>query len=165
MIKPILKWPDKKLHERSVEVFPSDFEKKGIKEIVQDMWDTLYDSTGVGLAAIQIGIPFRICVINIGKKEYVLINPIITATSDIALLNEGCLSIPTLLEQMSRYTNLSVAYFDENGESKVTAFSGMAAQAVQHEIDHMDGVLLTDKLGPAARARLASKLAKAKEEP
>lgn len=115
---------------------------------------------GVGISAIQVGEPVRIMVMN-AKKPYVMINPIISEfMAPKALMNEGCLSIPGYVEQMPRYAGIRVAYFDGDGMGQVVDLSGLDAQCVQHEVDHMNGIMMPDALGPAARARLALRMQK-----
>jgi len=164
MILPIVKWPDRLLHCKSVEVFPSDFKHALIKELVENMWETMYDAGGIGLSAIQVGQPLRLMVMDV-YKPYVMINPVLTELLEPkAKMNEGCLSIPGYVDQMDRYAGVKVTYFDLNGDGQVSDLKLLEAQVVQHEVDHMNGIVMPDVLGPAARTRLASKMAKLKDK-
>lgn len=151
MIRPILIWPDPVLHEVSKPVVsPTSSE---VKAVVADLLDTLYACGGVGLAAIQIGVPLRIFVMDIDFAmvgDRVFMNPEYRGQGDRDLVNEGCLSMPGIVEQVQRYRTVTVQAFDESG-----AFSkelhGLEAQCAQHEIEHLDGVLMADKFSPEAQ--------------
>lgn len=150
--KPIVLWPDPRLMAKSVEV--PQLAISGLKGLIQDMWDTLYNVKGIGLAAIQIGNAVRVLVMD-AKKPYVLINPVITSFDGIKeKKNESCLSLPGVVEEIERYDGVQVTYLDENGEPHAAVFTGLEAQCIQHEIDHLDGITMPDKVGAFERERI-----------
>lgn len=167
MIKPILIWPNPGLKVKSFEVEPEEFGTDGFTQLITDMWDTLFDSGGVGLSAIQIGVPKRVFVMDIGKRSLVFCNPIIIKTEgEQAYMNEGCLSLPGIIETILRWPAVTVQALDDKGQLFQTSFKGLEGQCIQHENDHLDGILMPDKLEPIARERLRKKMAKlAKEKP
>lgn len=178
MIRKILTYPNPYLKLRSVSVdFTSPLEYKdergrnvsvGLEELIQDMWDTLYDSQGIGLSAIQIGVPYRVVVVDINCQE-LFINPqIIITNKESNLYNEACLSLPGLVEQVERYDSVLIKYQDIKGDSITldTADSSgtkidrrLRAQCIQHELDHFEGILITDHLS-AERLKIAKKTLK-----
>lgn len=158
MIREIVIWPDPRLAQKSV-VVPDD-ECGDLADFVKDMFDTLYDSGGVGLAAIQLGVPLRVFVMDV-REPYVFINPkIVGSLLPREMKNEGCLSLPGIIEQVERWEGVDVEYQDQTGAKFVKRFQGLEAQCCQHEIDHLDGITLPDKLGPVRRDRVTKKMAK-----
>lgn len=117
-----------------------------IKEVVNDMIETMYEADGVGLAAPQIGILRRIIVMDVGKGPIVLINPVILKTAGSQIGLEGCLSLPGVNEEVERPNYVQVKYFDLKGRAKVIEGEELLARAICHEIDHLEGVLFTDKV-------------------
>lgn len=163
MIRRVLTWPKDQatLHSKSEPVAGDEFEADDLRVLIQDMWDTLYDAGGVGLAAIQIGVRSRVVVMDSGKygKRWVLINPIVLGHKGrLTQTNEGCLSIPGIVELMFRHPTVVVQAYDETGNVFEHEFQGLEAQCVQHEIDHCDGVLMTDAFPENHRAKLAKRL-------
>jgi peptide deformylase len=161
VIRSILKWPQdgRRLHEKSVPVPGDEFED--IKELVQDMFETMYDAGGIGLAGIQIGVALRIFVMD-NHEQRVFVNPVITAFfGKKELKNEGCLSLPGIVEMVERHEEVDVEYQDHvTAAKKKIRLKGIEAQCAQHEIDHLDGITIPDKMSPLDRTRLASKLSK-----
>jgi peptide deformylase len=162
VIRDILTWPGdgRLLHQESVAV---DFVNNSLSvdELVRDLFDTLYDADGLGLAAIQIGVPARVFVMDVDAHDYVFINPHpITTIGFRAPTNESCLSMPGVVEVIERYPQTTIKSLDRNGQETVYTFSGLAAQVVQHEYEHLQGIVLADKLSPLDRTRLAKKMAK-----
>jgi peptide deformylase len=157
-VKPILVYPDQRLYTKSVAVPP--LAVSGLRDLIKDMWDTCYAAYGLGLAAIQIGVAMRVAVMDVyqpgqASKQYVFINPAILAFHGAKeLKNEGCLSVPGVLEQVERHDAVQLSYLDENGLPQVGIFTGLEAQCVQHEVEHLDGVLLPDKLSYGDRERI-----------
>lgn len=157
-VKPILIYPDPRLHAKSVAVPP--LAVLGLKDLVKDLWDTCYAVNGLGLAAIQIGVAMRVCVMDVyqpGKpaRPYVFFNPVITAfQGEKKETNEGCLSVPGVLEMVERYAAVQLSYLDENGLPQAGLFTGLEAQCIQHEVEHLDGVVLPDKLSYGDRERI-----------
>ena len=122
----------------------TDLKDENFKQLVQDLKDTLHeDSTGVGLSAIQIGVPLRVCIINYGK-EIVMINPVITwrrsGPSGIKKFREGCLSDPGKYVEVERAQKVICQYTDENGEKKEISEGGWMSAIIQHELDHFEGI-------------------------
>ena len=128
---------------KEVEVFDEH-----IKQIVEDMFETMYKYNGVGLAAPQIGILKRILVIDTGEKDEKLemINPKITKLEKEVILSEGCLSFPNVFGNVRRYNYTEAEYMTKDGEKKTIKAEGLFAQAIQHEIDHLNGVLFIDQV-------------------
>ena len=128
---------------KEVEVFDEH-----IKQIVEDMFETMYKYNGVGLAAPQIGILKRILVIDTGEKDEKLemINPKITKLEKEVILSEGCLSFPNVFGNVRRYNYTEAEYMTKDGEKKTIKAEGLLAQAIQHEIDHLNGVLFIDQV-------------------
>lgn len=166
---PIVAYGDPVLRKKAEEI---DEDYPQLKELISNMFDTMYGAHGVGLAAPQIGLPIRLFVIDAtpfaddegaeeGLKDFkkVFINPIIVEESGEKWnFSEGCLSIPDISEEVSRYPNVKINYLDENFEEYEVDLTGLAARVVQHEYDHIEGKLFTDKLGPLKKAMIKSKL-------
>ncbi len=140
-----------------------------LKELISDMFETMYHSDGIGLAAPQIGVSIRLFVIDASplEEDYpdmknfkrVFINAHITErTGESVLYNEGCLSLPGLREDVNRESTVVMRYLNENFEEKVERFEGLAARIIQHEYDHLDGILFPDRLSPLRRQILKGKL-------
>ena len=166
MIYPITVYGDPLLRKKTQPV-AENFE--GLKELVENMFETMYESDGVGLAAPQIGKPLRIFVVDAspaadeepGLKDFkkVFINPeIIERTGDSWIMNEGCLSLPDIREDVSRPEQVKIKFLDENRIEHIEEYTGFAARVVQHEYDHLDGILLIDYLSPLRKRLLKSKL-------
>lgn len=117
-----------------------------IKEIVSDMIETMYEADGVGLAAPQIGVLRRIIVMDVGKGPLVLINPVIMKTDGSQIGLEGCLSLPGVNEEVERPNYVKVKYLNIQGKEQVIEGEELLARAICHEIDHLEGVLFTDKV-------------------
>jgi peptide deformylase len=168
-IHEIIKIPDKRLRAVSEPVKKVD---AGIRKLVDDMFETMYEAPGIGLAAIQIGVPKRVVTMDLSKKEdeqqpRVFINPELVWTSDNkATREEGCLSIPDYYEEVERPATVKVKYLDLDGKSQEIEASGLLATCLQHEIDHTNGVLFIDYLSKLKRDRITKKFIKAakKEE-
>jgi len=166
MIYPVVVYGDPVLREVT-EPIGEDFE--GLKELIDNMFETMYHSDGVGLAAPQIGKALRIFVVDASanadeepelkdfKKAF--INPeLLERFGNPCMINEGCLSLPDIHEDISRPSSVRIRYQDENLEEHVEEYSGFAARVIQHEYDHLEGILLIDHLLPLKRRLLKSKL-------
>lgn len=166
-IRPILVIPDPVLRKVSE---PVESVTKDIRALAQDMLDTMYDAPGVGLAAIQIGVPKRIIVIDVAKKDEprnpeIYINPVIVARShELADYEEGCLSIPEYYENVTRPARVTVKYRNGDGQEKTVEADGLLATCLQHEIDHLDGKLFIDYLSKLKRDRVSKKFQKLAKE-
>ena len=163
-IRPILTLPDARLRAVADPIVEIDEE---IRTLAKDMLETMYDAPGIGLAATQLGIMKRIVVMDLageGEKPnpLVMINPEITDVGEqIQVTEEGCLSIPELYYEVERPNNVTVRYTDLEGKDVTTAAEGKFAVCVQHEIDHLDGVLYIDYLSRLKRDRVVKKFEKA----
>ncbi|HEX4041234.1 MAG TPA: peptide deformylase [Xanthobacteraceae bacterium] len=163
-VREIIKLPDKRLRLVSEPVKHVD---TAIKKLIEDMFETMYDAPGIGLAAIQIGVDKRVITMDLSKKEddhepLVFINPEIVWTSeDTAKYEEGCLSIPEYYEEVERPAQVKVKYLDRHGKLQEVAAKGLFATCLQHEIDHINGVLFIDHLSKLKRDRVIKKFAKA----
>lgn len=135
-------FPDERLRQISIEV---DIADPYLPITINNMFAIMYKHAGVGLSAIQIGIPLRLIVADVGAGKEVYINPKIERIGGTKkLMTEGCLSFPGIYEQVSRSTKITVSYTDLDGNKKTVNASGLRAHMLQHEIEHLDGILLTD---------------------
>ena len=143
--------------------------KEEIDTLVGDLWETLAKSEGCGLAAPQIGVSLRACVVDgdvmadvypyLKDFKRTFINPVVVEESDEQCeYNEGCLSVPGIYADVRRPSTITVEYYDENLEKKTETFDKFAARMIQHEFSHLDGVLFTDLVAPIRRKMLAKKL-------
>jgi peptide deformylase len=125
-----------------------------LRSLVRSMFDLMYQADGIGLAANQVDLPYRLFVLNITgdstqtDQEQVFINPVITARKGTAEAEEGCLSLPGIYADVKRPEKISVSGYDLSGRELQLELDGLAARAVQHEIDHLDGILFIDRLSP-----------------
>jgi len=163
---PITVYGDNILRKRAEDIEKSS---ENLKEIIENMWETMYYADGVGLAAPQTGLPIRLFVIdgNAGADEEpelsefkkVFINPeIIELSGDKWIMNEGCLSLPEIREDVSRPDTVRIKYLDENFEEHDEVYSGFISRVIQHEYDHLEGKLFIDYLSPLKKRLLKSKL-------
>lgn len=154
---PIIIYGNKILRENCIEV-REDYPE--LHQLITNMFDTIVDK-GVGLAAPQIGKNLRLFIITVGETKEVFINPkIIHESERQTIMNEGCLSIPGIYEDIIRPANVEVEYFNEKFELNKKMFFGMEARVIQHEYDHIDGKLFIDRLKPFKRELLKNKLKK-----
>jgi peptide deformylase len=163
-LRDILILPDKRLRLVSEPVKTVDRE---VKALVDDMFETMYEAPGIGLAAIQVGVPRRVVTMDLAKKEEpperrVFINPELLWRSDeTATYEEGCLSIPEFYEDVTRPAEVRVKYLDFDGKEQELAATGLLATCLQHEIDHLNGILFIDRISKLKRDRVVKKFAKA----
>jgi len=162
-LRDILILPDKRLRQVSEPVRKID---AGIRALVDDMFETMYDAPGIGLAAIQIGAPKRVVTMDLAKKEdpkspQVFVNPeIVWASEEKATYEEGCLSIPEYYGDVERPAQVKVKFLDLDGEPREIEADGLLATCLQHEIDHLNGVLFIDHLSKLKRDRVLKKFSK-----
>ena len=166
MTREILKYPDPRLREVAKPVTAVTPE---IQSLVDDMAETMYASQGCGLAATQIGENYRIFVVDCATEDEasdfrVFINPEIVATEGELMWNEGCLSFPGVSEEIKRAERVRVRALDRSGAPFELEADGLLAVALQHELDHLNGVLMIDKLNALKRRMMGRKLAKAKQQ-
>ena len=162
-LKDILIYPEKKLRKKSRHVEKID---KKIHKLLDDMADTMYHAPGVGLAAPQIGENIRVLVVDVSTKEeendlLELINPEITQSSGKQISEEGCLSIPGFYGNITRKKYVTVEALDRNGEEIVIEAEDLLSRVLQHEIDHLDGILFFDKMAKLKRELFLKKIDKA----
>lgn len=174
MILPIVAYGDPVLRKKA-EPLGKDY--PGMEELITNMWETMYHASGVGLAAPQIGLAVRLFIVDtspFGEDDEldarerealrdfkrVFINAqMVEETGDPWLFNEGCLSIPEIREDVSRREQITISYLDENFEPRKEHFDGILARVIQHEYDHIEGILFTDKLSSLKKRLLKGRLA------
>jgi peptide deformylase len=165
-IRPILTAPDPRLQAVSTDVEKVDAE---IRKLVEDMTESMYAADGIGLAAVQIGVPKRVLVIDLDQKDgkknpRAFINPkIIWASEEVAVFEEGCLSVPEIWDDVERPARIKCEYLDGDGKKQTLEADGLLATCLQHEMDHLNGVLFIDHLSRLKRSMAIKKLTKAKK--
>jgi len=163
-IKPLIILPDPVLRQLSKPVERVD---APLRKLADDMLATMYDAPGIGLAAIQIGEPLRMLVIDLAKEDetpapHVFINPEVLESSDQrSIYEEGCLSIPDYYAEVERPASVRVKYLDRDGKLQEMEAEGLMATCLQHEIDHLNGVLFIDHISKLKRDRVVKKFTKA----
>lgn len=173
MILPIVAYGSPVLKKRCIDI---SIDYKDLNLLIQNMWETMYAASGVGLAAPQIGLSIRLFVVdaspfsndenlsieernNLSNFKEVFINPTLTPlTSEVNTFNEGCLSIPDIREDIVRENEILIEYLDENFKKKKLKLNGLRARVVQHEYDHIEGILFTDKLSSFKKRLIKTKL-------
>lgn len=166
MILPIVGYGSPVLKQKAGDI---DASYPGLSELIDNMWETMYNAAGVGLAAPQIGKPIRLFVIDASPFEEeqkdlkdfkkVFINAqIIEEKGEEWFFNEGCLSFPDLREDVARKPIIRIRYEDENFQTHETVFGGLAARIIQHEYDHIEGIVFVDRISPLKRRLIKSKL-------
>tara|TARA_Y100001960_G_scaffold63946_1_gene67106 strand:+ start:181 stop:705 length:525 start_codon:yes stop_codon:yes gene_type:complete len=166
-IKNILTEPNKILRQVSLSV--KNFGKED-QVLMDDMLETMYHANGIGLAAIQVGVPKRIIVMDISKNSekknpMYFVNPIIrNKNSNFSTYEEGCLSVPDQFAEIERPSECEVEYLDYNGNKKILNASGLLATCIQHEMDHLEGILFIDYLSKLKKSMIIKKLSKQKNK-
>jgi peptide deformylase len=165
MIRKILIEPDPLLRQISQDVEKVD---KEIKTLMDDMLETMYAAPGIGLAAIQVGVPKRIIVIDLSKedekKPLYFVNPkIIIRSKNKSTYEEGCLSVPGQFAEIDRPNQCHISYLDYNGKKKELKAEGLLATCIQHEMDHLKGILFIDYLSKLKKTFIVKKLSKQKK--
>ena len=164
-VKTILTEPNKLLRQISKSVKEVGKEER---QLMDDMLDTMYAANGIGLAAIQIGVPKRIIVMDLSKDENkkeprYFVNPVIKKSDSLkSTYEEGCLSVPNQFAEIDRPRKCEVEYLDYNGEKKLLLAEGLLATCIQHEMDHLEGILFIDYLSKLKKSMIIKKLSKAK---
>ena len=166
-VKKIITVPDEVLRKISKPI-----EKVGLneKKLIKDLFDTMYDARGIGLAAIQIGIPKRIIVLDVAKNDekknpYCIINPVIKKLSnEKSIYEEGCLSIPNTFIEIERPKIVVIEFIDQNGQKREIKFDGLLSTCVQHEIQHCEGKLIIDYLSKLKKDLIIKKISKKKTD-
>ncbi len=163
-LREIITLPDKRLRLKSEPVKALD---KEVRALIDDMFETMYAAPGIGLAAIQIGVPSRVVTMDLAKKDepaqpQVFINPeIVWSSDDKATYEEGCLSIPEYYEEVERPQSVRVKFLGREGKPQEIEASGLLATCLQHEIDHTNGVLFIDHISKLKRDMVLKKFKKA----
>jgi peptide deformylase len=163
-LRDIIVLPDKRLRLKSKPVGGID---GNTRKLVEDMFETMYKAPGIGLAAIQVGVPLRLVVMDLSKKEgeqepKVFINPeLLSASEEKSIYEEGCLSIPDVHEDVERPARVKVKYLDLDGNAHEDDAEGLFATCIQHEVDHLNGVLFIDHISKLKRDRIIKKFVKA----
>jgi peptide deformylase len=162
-LRPILIAPDPRLKAVSETVETID---SAVRRLAEDMIESMYAANGIGLAAVQVGVPRRILVMDLAKKggekePKIYVNPRILWTSDeMAVCDEGCLSVPDIWEEVERPAQIRAEYLDAEGRRVTLEAEGLLATCLQHEMDHLEGVLFVDHISRLKRAMAMKKLAK-----
>ncbi len=165
----IVEYPDKKLKEKSKAIEKFD---KELHELLDAMYETMLKSNGIGLAAIQVGHAKQALLLNIPDEEdkqsidtlIEMINPVITQKNGETVYQEGCLSVPSFYEDINRYENITVNYQDRDGNTKRVEADGLLSIAIQHEIDHLNGILFIDKLSYSRRKKFEKEYKRVQKE-
>ena len=164
-VKTILTEPNQLLRQISK---PVDVVGKEEQKLMDDMLETMYSANGIGLAAIQIGVPKRIIVMDISKDEnnkepMYFVNPVISNKDKLkSTYEEGCLSVPNQFAEIDRPKKCDIKYLDYNGEKKLLKAEGLLATCIQHEMDHLEGILFIDYLSKLKKSMIIKKLSKLK---
>jgi peptide deformylase len=165
-VRPILTAPDPRLQAVSTDVEKVDAE---IRKLADDMADSMYAADGIGLAAIQVGVAKRVLVIDLDQKEgnknpVAYINPkIVWASDETVVFEEGCLSVPEIWDDVERPARIKCEYLDRDGKQQLLEADGLLATCLQHEMDHLNGVLFIDHLSRLKKSMAIKKLTKAKK--
>ena len=160
----ILEFPDPRLRNKAAPVEVVDDE---LRALIGDMFETMYDAPGIGLAATQVDVHKRLLVADVStdmSAPQVLINPEILEKDGVTVTDEGCLSVPGYYEEVTRAEHIKVRFLDREGAEVVMDAQGLLAVCIQHEIDHLDGKLFVDYLSEAKRQRIRKKLEKERRQ-
>ncbi|HXG30997.1 MAG TPA: peptide deformylase [Thermodesulfobacteriota bacterium] len=163
-ILKILTYPDPRLRKKSA---PLERIDRRIEKLLDDMAETMYDAPGVGLAAPQVGVNLRLCIVDVSSRDenapglIELINPVIILAEGEQVGEEGCLSIPGFSSEVKRKERVRVQALNRRGEPFEVEGTGLLARALQHEIDHLDGILFIDRLSKLKRELLKKKIERA----
>ena len=170
MILPVIAYGDPVLKRKAVDI---DEGYENLHLLIENMWQTMYNAEGVGLAAPQIGKSIRLFIVDTvqvedrkkaphykGVKQAFINAEILSETGDEWKYEEGCLSIPNIREDVERKPVIKIKYFDENWNEHIETYDGINARVIQHEYDHIEGILFTDKISPLKKRLLQRKLDK-----
>lgn len=156
----ILEFPDPRLRTKAK---PVEVVDDALRSLIDDMFETMYDAPGIGLAATQVDVHKRLLVADVSSEHdnpWVLINPVIIEQDGVEVTEEGCLSVPGFYEEVERAEHIKVRYLDRDGKEVESEFEGLLAVCVQHEMDHLEGKLFVDYLSEAKRQRIRKRLEK-----
>ncbi len=160
---PILEFPDPRLRTKAVPVEAANVTTAEFQRLLDDMFETMYDAPGIGLAASQVDVHQRFMVIDISEEKnqpQVFINPELSDKDGEQVYQEGCLSVPGIFADVTRADEITVRFLDRQGQPQELRADGLLAVCIQHEMDHLDGKLFVDYLSPLKREMVRKKLAK-----
>jgi peptide deformylase len=160
-LREVITYPHPLLRKKSQ---PVEAVTEEIRRLIDDMAETMYAQRGVGLAAVQIGVHRRVIIIDVGEGLLALINPEVLERSGETQMEEGCLCLPGVTVEVARSEKINVRGLNEKGEAVTFPAEGLLARALQHEIEHLDGILIVDKVSRLKRELLTSKLRKEAKE-
>ena len=163
---PILEFPDPRLRTKAVEVDPVELAAPAFQTLLDDMFETMYEAPGIGLAASQVDVHKRFMVIDVSEdrsRPMVFANPEIVASEGGQVYQEGCLSVPGIYADVTRADTITVRFLDRQGQPQELTTDGLLAVCIQHEMDHLVGKLFVDYLSPLKREMVKKKLAKARK--
>ena len=165
-ILPILEFPDPRLRTKAARIDAAEVTTPAFQTLLDDMFQTMYDAPGIGLAASQVDVHKRFMVIDVSEEKntpLVFINPEIVASEGGQVYQEGCLSVPGIFADVTRADTITVRFLDRQGAAQELTTDGLLAVCVQHEMDHLDGKLFIDYLSPLKREMVRKKLAKSRK--
>jgi peptide deformylase len=160
----ILEFPDPRLRKKAVPVAAVD---DALRQLIDDMFETMYEAPGIGLAATQVDVHRRVLVADVSPEKnepHVLINPQILEKDGTTITEEGCLSVPGYFEEVERAEHIKVRYLDRDGREQESELEGLLAVCVQHEMDHLEGRLFVDYLSEVKRQRLRKRIEKGRRQ-
>ena len=162
---PILEFPDPRLRTKASTIEPAQLADPAFQRLVDDMFETMYEAPGIGLAASQVDVHQRFMVIDVSEEKnrpLVFVNPEILERAGEQVYQEGCLSVPNIFADVTRANEILVKALDRNGQPFEMRVDGLLAVCIQHEMDHLEGKLFVDYLSPLKREMVRKKLAKAR---
>ena len=162
---PILEFPDPRLRTKAAALEPAQLADPAFQRLVDDMFETMYEAPGIGLAASQVDVHQRFMVIDVSEEKnrpLVFVNPEILDRAGEQVYQEGCLSVPNIFADVTRANEITVRALDRHGQSFEMHVDGLLAVCIQHEMDHLEGKLFVDYLSPLKREMVRKKLAKAR---
>ncbi|WP_314107140.1 peptide deformylase [uncultured Stenotrophomonas sp.] len=165
-ILPILEFPDPRLRTKAARIDAAEVTTPAFQTLLDDMFQTMYDAPGIGLAASQVDVHKRFMVIDVSEEKdtpLVFINPEIVTSEGGQVYQEGCLSVPGIFADVTRADTITVRFLDRQGVAQELTTDGLLAVCVQHEMDHLDGKLFIDYLSPLKREMVRKKLAKSRK--
>ena len=160
---PILEFPDPRLRTKAALVEAGEVTTPAFQQLLDDMFQTMYEAPGIGLAASQVDVHKRFMVIDVSEDKagpQVFINPEILSRAGEQVYQEGCLSVPGIFADVTRADSIEVRFLDRQGQTQELQVDGLLAVCIQHEMDHLDGKLFVDYLSPLKREMVRKKLAK-----
>jgi peptide deformylase len=164
---PILEFPDPRLRTKAATLEPAHLADPAFQQLVDDMFETMYEAPGIGLAASQVDVHQRFMVIDVSEEKnrpLVFVNPEILQRAGEQVYQEGCLSVPNIFADVTRANEITVKALDRHGQPFEMHVDGLLAVCIQHEMDHLEGKLFVDYLSPLKREMVRKKLAKARRQ-